>query len=259
MVNKMSSNKKYTNTQLTGINGLLMTIYLLLLGTSCNEFLDEVPDNRVALDDLDKAAQVLTNAYSISSYAFNDWMTDNSGFIRGIIIRPAQEDLYMWEDVAQTIRTFSAAGPLSPWTVSNSTFWPSFNVLNPSIAMDEWWTKRSLEPSSGVMKPKPLLSLNHFTVPCVICVLTFLACWASSPGAPLPLRERQEPLEATCATLLANAGKSTGGYCEVAKFLGGYRSGQEGSTGHHGVSAHASSPAASPHSEPVLQGNGYPC
>jgi hypothetical protein len=105
-----------------------------------------------------------------------------------------------------------------------------------------------LEPSSGVMKPKPLLSLNHFTVPCVICVLTFLACWASSPGAPLPLRERQEPLEATCATLLANAGKSTGGYCEVAKFLGGYRSGQEGSTGHHGVSAHASSPAASPHS-----------
>src|SRR6266516_6174737 len=28
-----------------------------------------------------------------------------------------------------------------------------------------WWTKRSLAPSSGVMKPYPLLSLNHFTVP----------------------------------------------------------------------------------------------
>ena len=86
----MSSNKKYTNSQLNFKNGLLMTICLCLLGSSCKEFLDEVPDNRVALDDLDKAAQVLTNAYSISSYAFNDWMTDNSGFIRGITIRPAQ-------------------------------------------------------------------------------------------------------------------------------------------------------------------------
>ncbi|MCZ6521325.1 MAG: RagB/SusD family nutrient uptake outer membrane protein [Bacteroidetes bacterium] len=95
----MSSNKKYRNTQLNFKNGLLMTICLWLLGSSCKDFLDEVPDNRVALDDLNKAAQVLTNAYSISSYAFNDWMTDNSGFIRGITIRPAQEDLYMWEDV----------------------------------------------------------------------------------------------------------------------------------------------------------------
>src|SRR3954465_9199796 len=28
-----------------------------------------------------------------------------------------------------------------------------------------WWTKRSLLPSSGVMKPKPFSSLNHLTVP----------------------------------------------------------------------------------------------
>src|SRR5690606_35580150 len=29
------------------------------------------------------------------------------------------------------------------------------------------WTKQSFAPFSGVMKPKPLLSLNHFTVPMV--------------------------------------------------------------------------------------------
>src|SRR5947209_8723309 len=28
-----------------------------------------------------------------------------------------------------------------------------------------WWTNRSRLPSSGVMKPKPFSSLNHFTVP----------------------------------------------------------------------------------------------
>src|SRR4051794_32148256 len=31
--------------------------------------------------------------------------------------------------------------------------------------MPVWWTKRSLPPSSGVTKPKPLSSLNHLTTP----------------------------------------------------------------------------------------------
>src|SRR4051794_23806219 len=34
-----------------------------------------------------------------------------------------------------------------------------------------WWTKRSLLPSSGVMKPKPFSSLNHLTVPCAMYFL----------------------------------------------------------------------------------------
>jgi hypothetical protein len=31
--------------------------------------------------------------------------------------------------------------------------------------MDEKWAKTSGVPSSGVMNPKPLVALNHFTVP----------------------------------------------------------------------------------------------
>src|SRR5256885_6376659 len=49
-----------------------------------------------------------------------------------------------------------------------------------------WWTKRSLLPSSGVMKPKPFSSLNHLTVPvamyflhgdssCCVCRGSYLA------------------------------------------------------------------------------------
>ncbi|MTI39859.1 RagB/SusD family nutrient uptake outer membrane protein [Fulvivirga lutimaris] len=71
---------------------------LLLVVGSCNDFLDEVPDNRVALNDLDKAAQLLTNAYSTASPAFTDWMSDNVSWTRGTTIRPGQELLYKWED-----------------------------------------------------------------------------------------------------------------------------------------------------------------
>ena len=35
----------------------------------------------------------------------------------------------------------------------------------------EKWTKTSFDPSSGVIKPKPLSPLNHFTVPCAIYLL----------------------------------------------------------------------------------------
>jgi hypothetical protein len=73
-------------------------VSIILLAVSCEEFLDEVPDNRVALDNLDKAQQLLTNAYSISSYAFTDWMSDNVGFTTGVTIRTNHRQAYQWED-----------------------------------------------------------------------------------------------------------------------------------------------------------------
>ena len=75
-----------------------LTVLMLLTGVSCDEFLDEVPDNRVALDNLDKAQQLLTNAYSLSSYAFTDWMSDNVGFTTGVNLRMNHQQAYAWED-----------------------------------------------------------------------------------------------------------------------------------------------------------------
>lgn len=60
--------------------------------------------------------------------------------------------------------TFWAWGPFSPCTTSNSTRWSSRKDLNPSILMEVWCTNTS-GPSSCWIKPKPLASLNHFTVP----------------------------------------------------------------------------------------------
>lgn len=75
------------------------TLGFLLLLAGCDSFLDEAPDNRVNLTNLDKSAQLLTNAYSIASPAFTEWMTDNVGFTTGITIRQAQQQAYEWEDI----------------------------------------------------------------------------------------------------------------------------------------------------------------
>src|SRR5512135_1799808 len=53
-------------------------------------------------------------------------------------------------------------------TTSNSTFWPSFSCCRPARSTALIWTKTSFPPSSGWMKPKPLVLLNHFTVPVVM-------------------------------------------------------------------------------------------
>lgn len=86
---------------------------LLLVNTSCDDYLDEVPDNRVDLNDLKKASQLLTNAYSNSSYAFTDWMTDDAGFIRGTTKRPNQTEAYEWEE--STAEPTEQDNPVSFW------------------------------------------------------------------------------------------------------------------------------------------------
>src|SRR5918999_5174877 len=61
----------------------------------------------------------------------------------------------------------------APFGLCSTSYWTlsfSFSVLNPDAWMAEKCTKRSLLPSSGVMKPKPLASLNHFTLPVLMSV-----------------------------------------------------------------------------------------
>lgn len=81
------------------IRKIALAITIAILAGACDSYLDEIPDNRVELDNLDKAAQLLTNGYSIASPAFTDWMTDDVQFTVGTNIRPTMEQLYRWEEV----------------------------------------------------------------------------------------------------------------------------------------------------------------
>src|SRR3954454_3319396 len=81
------------------------------------------------------------------------------------------------------MRTLLACGPFCPWLVSNSTWSPSLSDLKPDASMALKWTKTSLLPSSGVIKPKPFASLNHFTVPLAIAIALSLEARTFYTGA----------------------------------------------------------------------------
>lgn len=71
---------------------------LLLLG-GCDKFLEENPDNRVELNSLDKASQLLTNAYPSGGYTFTEWMSDNVSYTTGTTKLTEHNQAYAWEDV----------------------------------------------------------------------------------------------------------------------------------------------------------------
>src|SRR5689334_8055528 len=58
--------------------------------------------------------------------------------------------------------------PLGPRFGVNSTRWPSLSVRKPVPWISLKCAKRSSPPPSGVMNPKPLVSLNHLTVPVAV-------------------------------------------------------------------------------------------
>ena len=79
-------------TILLGLIGVLIT-------AGCDNYLDENPDNRVELNTLDKAAQLLTNAYPEAGYNFVEWMGDQVSFTVGTRKRREQLRIYNWEVV----------------------------------------------------------------------------------------------------------------------------------------------------------------
>lgn len=75
-----------------------LVIVLLAVLNGCDKFLEETPDNRVELNTPDKAAQLLTNAYSSAAYTFTEWMSDDVGYTFGTTKLPEHDQAYSWSE-----------------------------------------------------------------------------------------------------------------------------------------------------------------
>ncbi|MDO4163627.1 MAG: RagB/SusD family nutrient uptake outer membrane protein [Bacteroides sp.] len=75
-------------------------VSLLIVATSCSDFLDTVPDNRTEVNSADKVAALLVSAYPTSAPLLigemsSDNVMDNGGQYDALLL---QEQLYLWED-----------------------------------------------------------------------------------------------------------------------------------------------------------------
>jgi len=91
---------------------IFLSLVMMLSITSCDKYLEENPDNRVELDTPEKAAQLLTNAYSGAGYTFTEWMGDNVGYTLNTSKLQNQNQLYRWEDVT----SIEQDSPSNFWT-----------------------------------------------------------------------------------------------------------------------------------------------
>ena len=111
----------------------LTTICLFALGTmalttSCNDYLDTLPDDRAELNSVDKIKSVLTTGISnklpnMLMYMSSDDVTDNGKAYDYI---PAMQDMYLFKDV-------NTRGNDDPYLVWNGTYY-SIGVANQALA-----------------------------------------------------------------------------------------------------------------------------
>lgn len=78
---------------------LYYMIPVLFILVSCDNFLDKAPDNRLRLNDLDKIAELVTNAYPSGSTVFMEWMTDNVGADPKNVQRRDMTQAFHWENI----------------------------------------------------------------------------------------------------------------------------------------------------------------
>lgn len=83
------------------INILMMIAGAFVCLTSCNEFLDKLPDDRATLDSPEKISRLITDAYGARSNAFvHEYASDNIYYNgTSYSAQPNQEQIYKWVDV----------------------------------------------------------------------------------------------------------------------------------------------------------------
>lgn len=73
---------------------------------ACNDFLDEMPDNRTELDSSDKITSLLVSAYSEHTYPVTcEYASDNVDETALVSpdFEPEQEEYYRWQDVTAAV------------------------------------------------------------------------------------------------------------------------------------------------------------
>lgn len=126
-------------------NLLYIAICLGLMLTSCNDFLDEMPDNRAEIDTESKITSLLVSAYpSMSSLVMEELATDNAkdNGDKFSVESQEHEDAYLWKDITNV----GNDSPKSFWDACYGAIAAANQALN---AIDNLGNPKNLQPQRG--------------------------------------------------------------------------------------------------------------
>ena len=136
---------------------------LALFAVSCNEFLDEVPDNRAEVDTPEKITKLLVSAYPGSSYAFiAEMASDNTDVLeQNLEYTDLQRELFGWRNVS----SIDQDTPFALWADCYNAI-ASANVALEAI--EKLGDTENLEPQKG----EALLcrAYGHFNLVNIFCM-----------------------------------------------------------------------------------------
>lgn len=145
------------------INLLFVALSLMVFTTSCNDYLDKLPDDRASLDNLDKIKNLLTTAYPFQSTNMmlemsSDNVKDNGNLYSYV---PYQMEMYRWEDIT----TESNDTPRFLW----NSFYSSIGTANNAL---EGLANLGNSSEANALKAEALLcrAFNMFTMANAFCM-----------------------------------------------------------------------------------------
>lgn len=78
---------------------LLLSIAVWMIG--CDDFLNEEPDNRLKIDNLEQVQALLVNAYPEGNWLFVEWLSDNTGLTLTNYMLPHMVQIYTYDNVVE--------------------------------------------------------------------------------------------------------------------------------------------------------------
>lgn len=156
--------------------------FIILVGVlvffACDEYLDEVPDNRQTIKTLNDVSEILVSAYSEATYNFTDALTDNVGAIPGNTQIDWMTQNYQYKDVIASGNEQDT--PAYLWDVTYGAIAHSNQALEALKLIDE-----NNDDYRNALKGEALITraYNHFLLANAFC-LNYNDTNKSSLGIP---------------------------------------------------------------------------
>ncbi len=156
----------------------ILIVALALSGWACNDYLDTAPDERQEIETLQDISELVANSYSVGSWMFLEWMTDNAVALSRNNQLEWMTQNFMWKPVTayeyQDTPTYFWEGTYTAIAHANQALDAIDRVPNTNDAY-----KKAIRGEALVSR-----AYNHFLLASVFCQAYEEASAASQLGIP---------------------------------------------------------------------------